>query len=256
MTRQLTRSMEVNLDQFARRTLMRDRQPNEDLLEVYRWIAVTASEHGRKWEHGGDTGCRRYPNIRYELGVASTQALELGPHPLTYHEFSLCFTHSSSEYMAKIRQVITRLAFGMHYDIRRWRHDHGLLRCHVPCRVLRAKGWLRDRDPLAGVYFDRPSCEGAPIIRGRPQISVSFNEIHPQARGPHYFMLVPEESGWRLAVVYCYPDGSSMWLASADQDGRPLVDQIPTQGRKESANEFFMRCRDYARSILVSEPQE
>jgi hypothetical protein len=249
MTRQLTRAMTINLDRFARWTLTHCFQHNEDLLEVYRWIAVAAGEHGLKWRRRDANGHRRYPNIEHELGLR-----DFKPYPLSYHQFSLCFTQDSSEYMPKVRQVVTRIAFGLNYDIKRWRKDHGLRECEVPCRVLRARNYDRSRDPLSHpLYFDRPTSAGTPVIRGRPQIKPSFNEIHPLARGLHYFMLEPELEGWRLTVVYGYPNGDCIWLASSYQEGRPLTDQIPCQGSRESANEFFERCRVYAQSILVSE---
>ncbi len=251
MTRQLTRKMTINLDQFARTTLMHGYQSNEDMLEVYRWIAVTASEHGKKWKRRDPHSWKRYAGIQHELGLANFK-----PYPLSGDEYGLCFTQDSSEYMPKVRQVITRAAFGMFYRVRQWRADHGLRKCDVPCRVLRAGGHRHDSDPLRSpLYFDRPVGKATPIIRGLPIIKPSFNEIHPSARGLHYFTLRPEPEGWRLVIVYGIPeDGriSSVWRAHAEE-GRPGTDVIPVQGPNESVNEFLERCCVYARSILVSE---
>jgi len=242
--------MTVNLDNFARVTLLRGTQSNEDLLEVYRQIAVTAGGHGKKWRRR-DPNWHRYPGIEHELGLR-----DFRPYPLSGDEYGLCFTCGSDEYMPKVRQVITRAALGIFYRVRQWRADHGLRKFEVPCRVLRAGGWLHDRDPLRWLYLDRPSEKGVPIIRGMPMIEPVFNEIHPSARALHYFTLRPEPEGWSLAIAYGIPEEgrvSSVWRISAvEAGGRPLAEKITNNNSTEPTG-FDDRWTHEAHLIIVTD---
>lgn len=248
--RQLTRSMSVDLESVARSVLMQRWMSNEDLLEIYRWIAVTAEERGRRWRSSDSWEHRRYPGIRGEFGLRRWST-----YPTNEDGFGLCFVMGSSEYMPKVREVIVLAAFGDGPNLTRWRKANGLRRCTVPCRILGRAGGRRI-DPLREVFFARPS-RFVPHVDLPARLNVSFNSGDRRSRSLFAFVLMPTAEGWRLEVEFGQRsrERGGVWAAWRTHAGKCLggpPQAIPVQRLNESANEFFERACEYARSVVVA----
>lgn len=250
--RQLARELTIDLEQLGRDLLMDRYLPNEELLEVYRWIAVTADESGPRWRTRDSWAHRRYPGIRDEFALR-----QWSTYPTNEDGFDLCFQRSSREFAPKIRETVIRAAFGDRPQLLRWRKDHGRA-VSIPCRVLRRKDG-RLFDPLREVYSAHPS-RFVPQVIGTPRLSVSLNSIHKKCKTLHAFVLMPEAEGWRFAVSFGsspsrrYGGACSEWRVFAGKWMQADHSDIPVQQSNESANEFFERCCTYARSILDAVP--
>lgn len=250
--RQLTRELTVNLERLAGALLVDRVVPHEEVMEVYRWIAVTMDESGVRWRELDPWSHRRYKAIREALGLR-----QWSTYPTNEDGFGLCFLRSSTEYQRKVRDTIIRAAFGDAPDLVSWRHDQRFPMCTVSCRVLkRADG--RRHDPLERVYATRPGI-GLTYVKGAPRLNLSFNSIHKRCQTLFAFVLVPEMSGWHLAVSFGggtarKPNGAWTIRAREWQSESATAD-IPVQLVTESANEFFARSCVYIRSILATEPE-
>lgn len=244
--RLLTRQIQVNLEQFARAMLMERWVPHEEMVEIYRWIAVTASESGLRWRERDDWSHMRFRGMADALGVR-----RWSKYPTNECGFGLCFTKSSREYLPKIREVIVRAAFGDDPVISMWRSANGLRQCTVPCQILKR---VSDRgfDPVGEIYTTQPA-RFIPQAKEPLRLNVSLNNIHPRARHLFAFVLMPTAEGWRLEINFgqrSRSGGASSWRVYARKwldDDRP---EIPAQRPNESTNEFFARAVEYGQSIL------
>ena len=241
--RQVVRELRVDLDAIARAVLMEQHWPEEELLEVYRHIATTASQSGRRWASRDVARWNRFPGLDRELG-------RHGWRPSDFPKeggFGLGFTFSSRDYADKLRDVIMRIAWGSTPQASRWRRIFKSRALVVPCKVCRR---------VAG----RQYASVHPLMRhGKKatRLIVSFNREHPTARDLFGFVLMPTEDGWRLEVEYGVRETSrlySSWRAYADQYGGRRDDGpeslVPVQRQNESTSDFVARCSSYIESVV------
>ena len=206
--RQVVRELRVDLDAIARAVLMEQHWPEEELLEVYRHIATTASQSGRRWASRDVARWNRFPGLDRELGMHGWPPSDFPKES----GFGLGFTFSSRDYADKLRDVIMRIAWGSTPQASRWRRIFKSRALVVPCKVCRRAA-------------DRQYASVGPLIRrGKKatRLNVSFNSEHPTARDLFGFVLMPTEEGWRLEVEYgawYRSSGYSSWRAYADQFG-------------------------------------
>ena len=131
--RQVVRELRVDLDAVARAVLMEQHWPEEELLEVYRYIATTASQSGRRWASRDAARWNRFRGLDRELG-------RHGWRPSDFPKeggFGLGFTFSSRDYADKLRDVIMRIAWGSTPQASRWRRIFKSRALVVPCKVCR-----------------------------------------------------------------------------------------------------------------------